>query len=71
MEIIYLYLRILLTKNKQLSDSELQSFTSDGFTVGMQPNAGGDGKNICWLGWKANGGTTTTNDASSTGVGNY
>ena len=50
-------------------DSELQSITSDGFTVGTQPHAGGDGKTYVGYGWKANGGTTTTNDASSTGVG--
>jgi len=50
-------------------DSELQSITSDGFTVGTQPHAGGDGKTYVGWAWKANGGSTTTNDASSTGVG--
>ena len=50
-------------------DSELQSITSDGFTVGTQPHAGGDGKTYVGYGWKANGGSLTTNDASSTSVG--
>ena len=49
--------------------TSLTSFDSDGFTL-----PGGTGISdpsaaiMCW-GWKANGGTTTTNDASSTGVG--
>ena len=50
-------------------DSELQSILSDGFTVGTQPHAGGDGKTYVGYGWKANGGSTTTNDASATSVG--
>jgi hypothetical protein len=50
-------------------DSELQSITSDGFTVGTQPHAGGDGKTYVGFAWKANGGSTTTNDASATSVG--
>jgi hypothetical protein len=52
-----------------LYDSELQSITSDGFTVGTQPHAGGDGKTYVGYAWKANGGSTTTNDASATSVG--
>jgi hypothetical protein len=50
-------------------DSELQSILSDGFTVGTQPHAGGDGKTYVGFAWKANGGSTTTNDASATSVG--
>ena len=46
------------------------TFASDGFsftgTDGL--NASSDYSNIAWS-WLANGGTTTTNDASSTGVG--
>ena len=38
-------------------DSELQSILSDGFTVGTQPHAGGDGKTYVGMAWKANGGT--------------
>jgi len=41
-------------------DSELQSILSDGFTVGTQPHAGGDGKTYVGFAWKANGGTTTS-----------
>jgi len=46
-------------------DSELQSITSDGFTVGTQPHAGGDGKNYVGFAWKANGGTTSSNSDGS------
>ena len=45
------------------------AFNSDGFSLGN--NASWNGNNdtyVAWQ-WKANGGTTTTNDASSTGVG--
>ena len=43
------------------------AFRDDGFTVNAFSNASGQGR-VAWC-WKANGGTTTTNDASSTGVG--
>jgi len=46
-------------------DSELQSITSDGFTVGTQPHAGGDGKTYVGWAWKANGGTTSSNNDGS------
>ena len=54
----------------ELTDSNiLQSFDSDGFTtVGQGINFLNVSDYVAWL-WKANGGTTTTNDASSTGVG--
>ena len=54
----------------ELTDSNvLQSFDSDGFTtVGQGINFLNVSDYVVWL-WKANGGTTTTNDASSTGVG--
>ena len=48
--------------------------TSDGFTLGNgqgmndDTNVSGGVDYVTWQ-WKANGGTTTTNDASSTGVG--
>ena len=41
-------------------DSELQSITSDGFTVGTQPHAGNNGTNYVGLAWKANGASRTT-----------
>jgi len=49
--------------------SQQKSFDSDGFTVGTSgsTNANGD-TYVAWQ-WKANGGTTTTNDASATSVG--
>jgi len=46
-------------------DSELQSILSDGFTVGTQPHAGGDGKTYVGFAWKANGGTTASNTDGS------
>ncbi len=54
------------------SYSDYLAFTSTGATLGTNHNlgyhAGGTTTGVCWA-WKANGGTTTTNDASSTGVG--
>jgi len=48
------------------------SVNSDGFATGTSlgdiNNTGGANNYVAWQ-WKANGGTTTTNDASSTGVG--
>ena len=51
----------------------MSSFDSDGFTTQTDPSSGNiwnysSDKYIVWS-WKANGGTTTTNDASATGVG--
>ena len=47
----------------------LQAFQSDGFQVGTDADINASGGTYVGWGWKANGGTTTTNDASSTGVG--
>ena len=48
------------------------SVSSDGFATGTSlgdiNNTSGSNNYVAWQ-WKANGGTTTTNDASSTGVG--
>jgi hypothetical protein len=58
-------------------DQSYVSFDSDGFTLGDDTDGSGSALNtintssnnyVAWQ-WKANGGTTTTNDASSTGVG--
>ena len=51
-------------------DSELQSITSDGFTVGTQPHAGNNGTNYVGMAWKANGGTVAndTNGDITTSV---
>ena len=50
---------------------DLISFDTNGFTVGPanQRNMNGNGDTFVAWQWKANGGTTTTNDASSTSVG--
>ena len=56
--------------NAEATDtSNHKSFDTNGFTVGTSgsTNANGD-TYVAWQ-WKANGGTTSTNDASSTGVG--
>jgi hypothetical protein len=54
------------------TSTSLASFTSDGFTVSTmsaQPINNTNGNQFgTWM-WKANGGTTTTNDASATSVG--
>jgi len=52
-------------------DFGVTAIGSDGFSVRENTSAAGEinqGSMVCWQ-WKANGGTTTTNDASSTGVG--
>jgi len=45
------------------------AFGTDGFTHGGEDGIGENTKTFVGWCWKANGGTTTTNDASSTGVG--
>jgi hypothetical protein len=47
----------------------LTSFDSDGFSVGSADQCNENSENLVAWQWKANGGTTTTNDASATGVG--
>ena len=47
----------------------LTAFSSDGFSVGTDAGVNKDAINFVAWQWKANGGTTTTNDASATGVG--
>ena len=42
---------------------------SDGFTLGTSANLNGSSVTYAVWQWKANGGTTTTNDASATSVG--
>ena len=51
--------------------NRFQAFQSDGFQAGTNNdiNATSNNTYISWA-WKANGGTTTTNDASATSVGN-
>jgi hypothetical protein len=47
----------------------LQAFNSDGFQLGTLQNTNFNTKTMVAWQWKANGGTTTTNDASATGIG--
>mgnify|MGYP003630444848 CR=1 FL=1 len=49
----------------------LSSFDSNGFTFDLSDGSTNENTNtfVAWQ-WKANGGTTTTNDASATGIGN-
>jgi len=47
----------------------LTAFDSDGFSMGTVGGMNFNSQTYVGWGWKANGGTTTTNDASSTGVG--
>jgi hypothetical protein len=54
----------------QTTESEgLTSFTSDGFTLGSLDQVNTNNESFVGWNWKANGGSTTTNDASSTGIG--
>ena len=57
--------------DEEADRAEIKSFDSNGFTLGTDD--GSSNYNgftyVAWQ-WKANGGTTTTNDASATGVGN-
>ena len=45
--------------------NELNTITSDGFTVGTQPHTGNNGTNYVGWAWKANGGTTSSNSSGS------
>ena len=60
-----------LSEAEYTTSSKVTSFNTDGFSIGNgasvnQPDR--DVNYVTWQ-WKANGGTTTTNDASATGVG--
>ena len=61
-----------LTRSSDVGAGGLQNFESDGFDVHSttnNTNLNDSGElNVGWC-WKANGGTTTTNDASATSVG--
>ena len=58
-----------VTSAETTTTTDVISAQSDGFTVGNNGSTGEDGDTYVAWQWKANGGTTTTNDASSTGVG--
>ena len=50
--------------------NNLQAFQTNGFQVGSGPGTNAASQTFVSWQWKANGGTTTTNDASATGIGN-
>jgi len=59
-------------ENTDNNNTDFLSYDSDGFTLGAsyQTDINHNARTyVAWC-WKANGGTTTTNDASSTSVGN-
>ena len=59
------------TAQEATDANSLKSFDNDGMTVGSGSTFApySNGNNVVFWCWKANGGTTTTNDASSTGIG--
>ena len=65
------YLQSNVTTDEQTDANSLKSFDSNGMTVGSGSTFApySNGNNVVFWNWKANGGTTTTNDASSTGIG--
>ena len=54
---------------EQTTTASLTSFDSDGFSLGNNNDVNANTESLVAWQWKANGGSTTTNDASSTGVG--
>ena len=62
-------LRVNETDAESTNSNYLKSFDSDGFTMGTSNRVNGNTNGMVAWQWKCNGGTTTTNDASSTGVG--
>ena len=54
---------------EQTATNKATAFNADGFRVQDHSQVNASGKNYVAWQWKANGGTTTTNDASATSVG--
>ena len=54
---------------EQTATNKATAFNSDGFRVQDHSQVNGSGKNYVAWQWIANGGTTTTNDASATSIG--
>ena len=58
-----------LTNAENTNANGIQAFETDGFQLGTDTDINqSSGTYVAWQ-WKANGGTTTTNDASATSVG--
>ena len=55
--------------DEETNATELTAFNSNGFTLGAGVGSNENNDTFISWNWKANGGTTTTNDASSTGIG--
>ena len=58
------------TNAEQAEANAVQAFQTDGFQVGTDGSINNDTITYVAWQWKCNGGTTTTNDASATSVGN-
>jgi hypothetical protein len=58
-----------LTNAESDEATSLKAFTSSGFTLGTHSSVNDNTETFVAWNWKANGGTTTTNDASATSVG--
>ena len=63
------YLQSDTTAAEQSNVQSFTAFGSDGFTYGSELSGNQNTYPMISWNWKANGGTTTTNDASATGVG--
>ena len=57
------------TEAESTTADSLEAFLSNGFSLGTDNNVNANGVTFVGWNWKANGGTTTTNDASATSVG--
>ena len=65
----YYYSLADVVDTEDTGTDDLKTITSDGFTAGQDAHFGLSGRTYVGFAWKANGGTTTTNDASATSVG--
>ena len=57
------------SSSAEITNAAISSFNTDGFTLTTDVGLNRSSSTFVGWQWKANGGTTTTNDASSTGVG--
>jgi len=55
--------------NAEATESGLTAFNADGFSIGTETSFNYNTEAFVAWNWKANGGTTTTNDASATSIG--
>ena len=58
-----------LTEGGEASTDRCTGFDANGFSLGNNAEVNSNTHNIVAWQWKVNGGTTSTNDASSTGIG--